>query len=87
MWRYYELNSVQRSSSGLDGLTDFLPADVPDENGAMPNRDIGRFEPADQTMRFGAKHNDIFPLIGDMVRWRLNLPSRNLSVEAAVDGD
>jgi hypothetical protein len=88
MWRFYEMNATQRVSSGLAGLAEYLPADQPDENGSMPNRDIGRFEPGDQTMRFGAKHNDIFPLIGDMIRWRLNFPSRNLaSTEALVDGD
>ena len=27
-------------------------------------------------MRFGAKHNDIFPLLADMIRWELNFPSR-----------
>ena len=27
-------------------------------------------------MRFGAKHNDIFPIIGDMIRWKLGLLSR-----------
>jgi hypothetical protein len=88
MWRYYEMGPKERISLGLGGLAEYLPADHPDANGAMPNRDIGRFEPNDQTMRFGAKHNDIFPLIGDMIRWRLNLPSRNLSMtDVLVDGD
>ena len=27
-------------------------------------------------MRFGAKHNDIYPIIGDMIRWKLKLPNR-----------
>jgi hypothetical protein len=79
MWRYYEMSPADRQSHGLAGLTEYLPADVPDANGNLANRDLGRFEPNDKTMRFGAKHNDIFPLLGDMLRWRLNFPSRHTS--------
>ena len=32
---------------------------------------------AEEVMRFGAKHNDIFPILADMIRWRLDLPSRH----------
>ncbi len=85
MWRYYEMNAVQRKSSGLTGLAEYLPADQSDGNSG--NRDVGRFDPNDHTMRFGAKHNDIFPLLGDMIRWRLNLPSRHASSSEAVVGD
>ena len=76
MWRYYEFNQPARDAHGLSALSDYLPSEQPDANGVIANRDIGRFEPADQTMRFGAKHNDIFPLLGDMIRWRLHMPSR-----------
>lgn len=81
MWRYYELNSVERNSFGLAGLAEYLPSDqIEGDSGVGANRDIGRFDPTDQVMRFGAKHNDIYPLIGDMIRWRLGLPSRHSSV-------
>ena len=80
MWRFYELNQSDRAAYGLTGLEAYLPSNQPDGNGNLPNRDIGRFEPADQTMRFGAKHNDIFPLLGDMIRWRLKMPSRHASM-------
>jgi hypothetical protein len=83
MWRYYEMNATERNSSGLSPLADYLPAEMPDAG----NRDIGRFDPNDHTMRFGAKHNDIFPLIGDMIRWRLGLPSRHSSSSDAVVGE
>jgi hypothetical protein len=37
-------------------------------------------------MRFGAKHNDIFPIIGDMIRWKLNLPKRGeKNIQLSVD--
>jgi hypothetical protein len=38
--------------------------------GDNPSREQGGF------MRFGAKHNDIFPLLADMIRWQMKLPSR-----------
>lgn len=69
MWRYYELDDSQRLANGLGGLKGYLPTD---EGG---NRDIGSFQ--NGVMRFGAKHNDIYPILGDMIRWKLGLPSRN----------
>jgi hypothetical protein len=68
MWRYYEMSPTERQAKGIAGLSTYLPA----EDGS--NRDIGAFQGG--FMRFGAKHNDIYPIIGDMVRWRLNLPPR-----------
>lgn len=69
MWRYYELSEEQRLDHGLSGLADYLPST---ETG---NRDIGSYQ--EGVMRFGAKHNDIHPIIGDMIRWKLGLPSRH----------
>jgi hypothetical protein len=71
IWRYYELSKEERTLAGLDGLADYLPSD---EGG---NRDIGAFDQTRGVMRFGAKHNDIFPILGDMVRFQLGLPSRH----------
>jgi hypothetical protein len=70
MWRYYELDQQQRKQHRLEGLVDYLPSS---EDGA--NRDIGALD-GSGLMRFGAKHNDIYPIIGDMIRWRLGLPPR-----------
>jgi len=70
MWRYFDLSASERVQNGLSELALFLP-----EHDESVNRDIGKFQGGH--MRFGAKHNDIFPLIGDMVRWKLDLPSRH----------
>ncbi|MDW3681600.1 DNA sulfur modification protein DndB [Cupriavidus sp. CV2] len=70
MWRYFEFNDEQRRSHGLSELSAWLPEADP-----TVNRDLGGFQGG--VMRFGAKHNDIYPLIGDMIRWKLNLPSRH----------
>lgn len=72
MWRYYQLTPEERLGAGIDGLTRYLPAE--DEGF---NRDIGNFDRIAGTMRFGAKHNDIFPIICDMIRWKLQLPNRH----------
>lgn len=70
MWRYYQLSQEERVRWGLSGLESYLP---PEEGG---NRDIGAFNEKERVMRFGTKHNDIAPILGDMIRWRLGLPSR-----------
>lgn len=74
MWRYYQLTPEERSKHGLDELTAYLPTE---ETG---NRDLGAFQGG--FIRFSAKHNDIYPILGDMIRWRLGLPSRR-AVEVA----
>jgi hypothetical protein len=73
MWRYYELSEDERNRFGLSSLADYLP-----EGGKLTgeaNRDLGSYQGG--LMRFGAKHNDIFPILADMIRWRLKLPNRH----------
>jgi hypothetical protein len=72
MWRFYQLTDEERREAGLHSLRTFLPSD--DEG---KNRDVGAFDTKAAVMRFGAKHNDIFPIIGDMIRWKLGLPNRH----------
>lgn len=69
MWRFYQLKGDERSKLGLSGLEDYLPT----ADGG--NRDIGSYQGG--VMRFGAKHNDIYPILGDMIRWKLGLPNRH----------
>jgi len=73
MWRYFEFDENQRKAHGLETLKAWLP-----EEDTSVNRDLGSFQGV--VMRFGAKHNDIYPLIGDMIRWRLGLPSRHIKL-------
>jgi len=77
MWNYYNLGPEEREANNLGELKDWLPA----ENGGV-NRDIGSTQGG--YMRFGAKHNDIYPIIADMLRWKLGLPSRHAK-EATAD--
>jgi DNA-sulfur modification-associated len=69
VWRFYELSDEEREAAKIGELGTYLP----DDDGA--NRDPGAFQ--EGLMRFGAKHNDIFPLIGDMIRWQVGLDNRH----------
>ena len=69
MWRFYELSLQEKTEFNLLDLEAYLPSN------SEGKRDLGMFQ--GNRMRFGAKHNDIFPLIGDMIRWKLNLPKRS----------
>ncbi len=71
-WRYFLMTDAERSSAGIADLKAFLPAD---DDGA--NRDLGQFDLQAKLMRFGAKHNDIYPVLADMFRHALHLPSRH----------
>jgi hypothetical protein len=68
LWRYYQMTGDAREKH-FPGLAAFLPSE---EEG---NRDLGAVDAFDR-MRFGAKHNDIYPILGDMIRWQLKLPNR-----------
>jgi hypothetical protein len=69
LWNYYAMNDEARLAAGLENLKDHLPEVTPGVN-----RDIGSLQGG--FMRFGAKHNDIYPIISDMIRWATGLPSR-----------
>ncbi|WP_336745283.1 DNA sulfur modification protein DndB [Bacillus cereus] len=71
MWRYYQLSAEEVQQYGLESLESYLP------DNSTGNRDIGNYDMTKGWMRFGSKHNDIFPIIGDMIRWKLGLPSRH----------
>ncbi len=69
MWNIYNLSEGQRVDASLTELAGYLPEEV-----SGVNRDIGSMQGS--FIRFGAKHNDIYPLIADMIRWSTGLPSR-----------
>ena len=71
MWRYFQLTEVVREKE-FPGLSGYLPR----ERGTA---DLGVFNPnrgESGIMVFGSRHNDIYPLLADMIRWRLELPNR-----------
>ena len=78
MWRYYEMSDEERADPEINGLASYLP-----DSGLVSsesNRDLGAYQGG--VMRFGAKHNDIYPILADMIRWKMGLPNRH-----AVEGE
>lgn len=75
VWRYYQLTEEEIINYNLGSLKDYLP------DSSKGNRDIGQFEVQTNWMRLGSRHNDIFPILGDMIRWQLGLPSRHKKLE------
>jgi hypothetical protein len=73
MWRYYQMTEEERAHPELSGLAEFLPDAGKDT--AESNRDLGGYQGG--VMRFGAKHNDIYPILADMMRWKMRLPNRH----------
>lgn len=73
MWQFYQLSQEERVKHGISTMAEYLPNQGVET--ADSNRDIGAYQGG--VMRFGAKHNDIFPVIADMIRWKLDLPNRH----------
>jgi len=69
IWRYHEMDQAERNQLGLSSLESYLPPLA-----AGSKRDLGAFK--NGGMQFGNKHNDIYPVLADIIRWRLGLPSR-----------
>lgn len=70
IWQFYELTDKEILEFGLFELRDWLP-----NLETSANRDLGSIQ--GEFFRFGAKHNDIFPIVGDMIRFMIGLPSRH----------
>mgnify|MGYP001408870966 CR=1 FL=1 len=69
MWTALMLSNEQRKSKfpGIEKFV-FVPAET--------NLDAGVIDKTNNWVRFGSKHNDIFPRLGDTIRWRLKLAPR-----------
>lgn len=74
VWQFYELTEGERTNMRIAEMVDYLPSS---DDGA--NRDVGAVQGG--YMRFGAKHNDIFPILADMIRWQVGLPNRHKKVD------
>lgn len=70
MFRYYSLSEQDRQKYGIVGLVDYLPHF--EDNVA---REVGSAD-ANGLWHFSTRHNDIRPILGDMIRWKLGLSPR-----------
>lgn len=77
LWRYFILPDDQRKPgpkqpNAIKGIEPYLATD---EYGNVIDRDLGSFQNGRFT--FSVKHNDVYPVIADMIRYKLGLPSRH----------
>lgn len=77
LWRYFLLPADQRAPgikqpNSLKGIEAYL---LKDDEGKVVDRDIGSFQ--NGRFAFSVKHNDVYPVIADMIRFKLGLPSRH----------
>lgn len=73
MWRFYEMSAEERNAAGISDMAAYLPEGG--EVSGEANRDLGALQGG--LMRFSNKHNDVYPILADMIRWKLKLPNRH----------
>jgi hypothetical protein len=67
MWRYGRLSDDDRARL-CPGLSDYLRAAYVE---------VGTYDETQPLFKFSPLHNDIMPVVGDMIRWALKLPNRH----------
>lgn len=76
VWRSLMLSSEARNKD-LPGISDYVHV------ARGTNLDAGTFDSDNGWVRFGSKHNDIYPRINDLIRYQLQIPPRT-SVTNAI---
>lgn len=73
IWSFYELTDDEKAEhqNVIGELAEYLPNDP-----AGKVHNIGAYNRTDQIMKFGGRHNDIAPIVSDMIRYQCGLPSR-----------
>jgi len=78
LWRYYLLQPLEQDavrSKGLGGdILKYLPKD---DAGGVAHKDLGTWDQSAKRFTFTVKHNDAYPIIADLIRFRLGLPPRH----------
>lgn len=69
LWQVLFWDAKKREQK-FPGISDFVH--VPEET----NLDAGLFDAANKWVRFGSRHNDIYPRLGDAIRYQLKLSPR-----------
>ena len=76
LWRYYTMSEADREKHQLTDLATYLP---PDDDGTKI-RALGIYKPDSKGkgghMHWSITHNEVYPLLADMIRWKLELPPR-----------
>ena len=65
LWHALFMNDIERKAEFGDGINDYVHVTAQTKP--------GEFDKLNSWVRFGAAHNDIYPRIGDLIRWKLAL--------------
>jgi len=69
IWQSLFMDAATREKK-FPGISNYIH--VPQDT----NLDAGTYDPANGWVRFGSRHNDIFPRLGDIIRFKLDLKPR-----------
>ena len=74
LWRFYNLSALERKKHGLEGLEGYLPPD----DGTIRTLGIYKTDTNGKNgrMHWSIMHNTVYPILADMIRWKLELPPR-----------
>ncbi len=80
IWRALMMSETERLKEfpGLEKYL-FIPSEI--------NIDAGIYDQQNNWVRFGNKHNDIYPRLGDVIRWKLGLKVRPTVAKALEASD
>ena len=78
LWQALLMSSEEREQK-FPGISEYVyvPADT--------NLDAGTYDKENNWMRFGSRHNDIFPRLGDTIRYTLKLKPRPSVTKVLMD--
>ena len=76
IWQALLLSNDERAEK-FKGISDYVHVPI------GTNLDAGIHDKENKWVRFGNRHNDIFPRLGDVIRWELGLTARQ-SVTKAI---
>ena len=73
LWRYFTLEPPGRTATQFSGIEKYIPHT---EDGLIAEKDLGLYSKETGRFVFSVKHNDVYPVIADLIRFKLGLPPK-----------
>ena len=73
LWRYFNLSDDERIREGLSGVKDYLAEGA---EGKFVTKLLSAWNPETRQVKYATAHNDVFPVLGDLIRYQVRLPPR-----------
>lgn len=73
LWRYFTIEPLGRTAAQFAGIENYLSRN---EDGGVAEKDLGVFSKETGRFTFSVKHNDVYPVIADLIRFKLGLPPK-----------